>query len=239
MVRIRTTSVLWVAIATLVAGLLVAGCGDSGGSSDTTAEPAQTTTAAPEPPESTTTAPEVDATTTTFQPETTTTLDPWCLEARDWGPMATIPGEYCTTTFGVPFAFTLPAGWVYSDDEGENGLGLAPANTDNKLFFHLPEGSIDEAVAFIEAMDRIEATAPEAITIGGAEGLQLRVRSLTDEDVDFGVFAFLGGSVSAVSILDVAGDTVIIQAMAPAGIIDTFEPKAIAIIESITWKTLQ
>lgn len=176
----------------VIAGLLVAACGSSGGatpagstsSTDTAAPSAETTpTESPPPTERPTPSPKPIA----IPRSTDLPTDGACHEGYPC--LGLLPaGSYHTQYFIPGFGFTIASGrWENLSDEG----GIFPIASmdrpDDAILFFLqpwptrPDGvrapgvatNVDEITAWLTANPALEASEPKAVTIGGLIGTQI------------------------------------------------------------------
>ena len=195
-------------------------------------------------------------------PETTeAAASPGTLPER--GPVP--PGEYRTEVFEPTVSFGVGEGWVipgpevpdsvalYAQDEAALGFSnvqnvFDPSKLPEEVLVPAP----DDMVAWIREHPYLDASEPAPARVGGVSGTQLDAvvspapRDYPQEcpapcvpgwDLSEGpeAYDFLSGYKVRLIVLDVEGQTVIVDIEAPEETFEEFLPKAQEVLDTVKW----
>jgi len=129
-----------------------------------------------------------------------------------------------------------------------------PSSPSEPTKISAPENA-KEWLSWFQRHPNLETSKPVPVSVGGASGMQIDVTASTPENyprkvcsgepcvplyptngAPIGVFPDVGGKDRYV-IVDVGGQTVIINVTAPAGKFDAFSPKAQKVLDTVEWKS--
>jgi hypothetical protein len=167
---------------------------------------------------------------------------------------------YGAAVFEPAFHFLVSQDWVYYEAattpntlyiEGRQGGQLLFANPrhvfDSSNASEQKEvprpANADEWVSWFQSHPNLDTSEPVPMSVGGVSGVRIDVTPTSEnesgvvllfpvEDTQFGSYV---GSKDRLVIVDVEGETVVINVAAPAGKFDEFLPKAQKVLDTVEW----
>jgi hypothetical protein len=135
---------------------------------------------------------------------------------------------------GDQLIFTNPLHFVFD-----------PSNLSEAKEIPVPE-SAREWVSWFQRHPNLETSKPVPVSVGGESGMQIDVTAASTLEGSVPLYPITWNEISAAPsdeglkdryvIVDVGGETVIINIFAPAGKFDAFSPKAEEVLDSVEWK---
>jgi uncharacterized protein YjbI with pentapeptide repeats len=192
------------------------------------------------------------------------TITPRSLEGATIGPFGTIyPGLYATEEFEPAMSFSVSDGsWRLSSRDTTDGLLIAeseggelaftnpsrvldPSNPSEPKEVPAPENT-EEWASWFRSHPNLDTSEPVQVSVGGASGVQIDVTdtSVPDNYSRVLFFPFADGTFVMASsvgikdrfvIVDVEGETVVINVAAPEDQFDEFLPTAQKVLDTVEW----
>jgi hypothetical protein len=175
------------------------------------------------------------------------------------GPLS--PGVNVADVFDPAFRFEVGKGWEIADQEMTDSVGIKTGPKGSELLFtnplyyvydpsnpseEVPEPeNAKEWVSWFQRHPDLETSKPVPVSVGGASGMQIDVTASSTHEDYVPLYPITWNEISAAPsdegkdryvIVDVGGETVIINVTARAGNFDAFSPKAQKVLDSVEWK---
>jgi uncharacterized protein YjbI with pentapeptide repeats len=165
------------------------------------------------------------------------------------------PGEYVADAFKPTVSFKIGEGWHLDAQETSDELSIEgpeggqliftmpryvfdpdPSNPSELKKVSAPENA-DEWASWFQKHPNLDTSGPDSVPVGNASGKQIDVTPSSTRGVDlYGDIGSYEGYKDRFIIVDVGGETVIINVFAPPDKFDEFLPKAQKILDSVEWK---